>query len=64
MDLTNEKLAEMQAFLIKAFDYHAKYPTTQEYADIGIKSINALLALENEKRTRAEYKPRATLQKD
>jgi hypothetical protein len=64
MELTNEKLAEMQKFLITSFDYYSKYPTSHEYTGISIKSINALLAIENEKRTRAEYKPHTTLQKD
>jgi hypothetical protein len=68
MALTKEKLDEMQDVLIAAFDKSAEYVRTHSIDDSTnvslVKMTNAILAIENEKRMRADYKPRATLQKD
>lgn len=68
MPLTREKLDEMQDVLIAAFDESAEYVKDHNIDDSTNASLAkmtmAILAIENEKRTRAEYKPHTTLQKD
>jgi hypothetical protein len=68
MALTKEKLDEMQDILIATFDKSAEYVKNHNIDDNTnvslVKMTMAILAIENEKRTRMDYKPHSTLQKD
>jgi hypothetical protein len=60
-ELTNEQLSDMQRKLFESFNYTSTSAETR--ASLGTNAL-AILAIETEKRTRAEYKPHKTLQKD
>lgn len=62
MELTNEMLDMMQKKLFSAFEATSSYNAENRVALA--KTAEIILAIETEKRTRAEYKPHTTLQKD
>lgn len=63
MALTNEDLDTMQEKLLKSFNGTSGGGSYESRIALGTMAT-AIINIENEKRTRAEYKPHTTLQKD
>jgi hypothetical protein len=62
--LSNEDLDQMQDYLKRIFNRHSPALDSSSEITATMESIKISLMLENERRLRAEYNPRQTLQKD